>query len=140
MWAVVLAWPGRAPAWLLVLLVVSLAMGGPGAMIAFDYARTFNPPSRLGTATGIINVGGFLASLLTMLAVGVLLDLFSGGRNDYRLDDFRAALSVQYVVWFVGVLGILRNRRKVRARLAQEGVVVPPIRQALARRRTQRRP
>lgn len=139
MWAVVLAWPGQAPIWLLVLLVVSLALGGPGSMIAFDYARTFNPPNRLGTATGIVNVGGFVASLLTMLAVGVLLDLLSpGDGNDYSLGEFRAAFSVQYVVWGVGVLGIVLTRRKVRARLAQEGVVVPPIREALARRRTDR--
>jgi MFS family permease len=139
MWTVVLAWPGPAPVWLLVLLVVSLALGGPGSLIAFDYARTFNPPNRLGTATGIVNVGGFVASLLTMLAVGVLLDVVgSADASDYSLGDFRLALSVQYVVWGVGVLGIVLTRRKVRARLAQEGVVVPPIREALARRRTHR--
>ena len=70
-WTVVLAWPGPAPLWLLVALVVSVAVGGPGAMIGFDFARSFNPPNRLGTATGIVNVGGFLASLVTMLLVGV---------------------------------------------------------------------
>jgi MFS family permease len=135
-WTVVLAWPGPAPVWLLVVLVLSLALGGPGSMIAFDFARSFNPPNRLGTATGIVNVGGFVASLLTMLAVGVLLDLLSSGaRNAYSLGDFRVAFSVQYVVWGVGVLGIVMTRRQVRARLAHEGVVVPPIREALARRR-----
>ena len=74
-WTVVLAWPGTAPVWLLVLLVLSLALGGPGSMIAFDFARTFNPPNRLGTATGIVNVGGFVASLITMLLVGIVLDI-----------------------------------------------------------------
>jgi MFS family permease len=141
MWTVVLAWPGQAPVWLLVLLVVSLALGGPGSLIGFDYARTFNPPNRLGTATGIVNVGGFVAALLTMLAVGVVLDLVSPSTGgDYSLSDFRAAFSVQYVVWGVGVLGIVLTRRKVRARLAGEGVVVPPLREALARRRSNRRP
>ncbi|MCW3845323.1 MFS transporter [Micromonospora yasonensis] len=51
-WAVVLAWPGRAPHWLLVALVVVLAVNGPGSMIGFDYARTFNPVHRIGTPPG----------------------------------------------------------------------------------------
>jgi MFS family permease len=138
MWTVVLLWAGHAPVWLLTLLVLSLALGGPGSMIAFDYARTFNPPNRLGTATGIVNVGGFVASLLTMLMVGIVLDLLGGGDSDYGISQFRAALSVQYVMWAVGVIGIVTTRRKVRARLAQEGVVVPPIREVLARRQTRR--
>jgi MFS family permease len=95
-WTVVLAWPGQAPVWLLVALVVSLGLGGPGSMIGFDFARSFNPANRLGTATGIVNVGGFLASLVTMLLVGVGLDLVgSDTGHGYALGDFRAALSVQ---------------------------------------------
>ena len=138
-WTVVLAWPGPAPTWLLVALVVSIAVGGPGAMIGFDFARTFNPPNRLGTATGIVNVGGFLASLVTMLLVGVVLDLMhSQPGSGYTLGEFRVALSTQYAMWAVGIVGILVTRRKVRARMASEGVVVPPIREALARRRRAR--
>jgi MFS family permease len=138
-WTAVLAWPGRAPVWLLVVLVVCMGLGGPGSMIGFEFARAFNPPNRLGTATGIVNVGGFFASLVTMLLVGVALDLRTGGGADRQtLGDFRLALAVQYVMWAVGLVGILRTRRKVRARLAREGVVVPPIREALARRRARR--
>ena len=63
-------------------------------MIGFDFARTFNPPARLGTATGIVNVGGFVASLVTMLLVGIGLDLVgSDTGHGYALDDFRVALS-----------------------------------------------
>jgi MFS family permease len=134
-WTAVLALPGPAPLWLLVVLVLVLATGGPGSMIGFDFARTFNPPNRLGTATGIVNVGGFMASLLTMLAVGVVLDVLGDGVAGYALDDFRIAFAVQYVVWGVGVVAIVRTRRQVRARMASEGVVVPPLRQAIARRR-----
>jgi len=139
-WTVVLAWPGTAPLWLLVLLVLSLALGGPGSMIAFDFARTFNPPNRLGTATGNVNVGGFVASLITMLLVGIVLDIRGAdAAHGYRLDDFRIALSAQYVIWAIGVLGIVITRRKVRARLARQGVVVPPLRSAIARNRARRR-
>jgi len=139
-WTVVLAWPGTAPVWLLVVLVLSLALGGPGSLIAFDFARTFNPPNRLGTATGIVNVGGFVAALLTMLLVGIVLDVRgANATRGYGLDDFRIALSVQYLIWGVGIAGIVITRRKVRARLAREGVVVPPLRAAIARNRANRR-
>lgn len=139
-WTVVLLQPGPAPMWLLVVLLLALSLGGPGSMIAFDFARTFNPPARLGSATGIVNVGGFVASLLTMLLVGIGLDLLTpAGAAGYSLDAFRGAFAVQFLIWGVGTVGILRTRRLVRRRLAQDGVVVPPIREAIARERARRR-
>ncbi|WP_253905682.1 MFS transporter, partial [Arthrobacter sp. H5] len=131
-WLVVLIYPGHAPLWLLVVLVVTLAAGGPGSMIGFDFARTFNPASRLGTATGIVNIGGFTAALVTMFAIGVVLDLllasgFSGG-DLYALDSFRLAFSVQLVVLGVGTVAVVVLRRRVRAQLARQSVIVPPLR------------
>lgn len=120
-WTAVLAWPGPAPVWLLVVLAAALATGGAGSMIGFDFARTFNPPNRQGTATGIVNVGGFVASLLTIILIGVVLDLRSadGATNgDYDLAAFRVAMCVHYVFWVVGVAGILNSRRRVRRRIS----------------------
>jgi MFS family permease len=134
-WGLVLAWPGRAPLPVLVLLVLALGIGGPGSMIGFDYARTFNPPNRLGTATGVVNVGGFVASLLTIELVGLILDARTGGRPDYDIGDFKVAMSVQYLIFAVGLTGILRSRSLARRRLADEGVVVRPLREVLAERR-----
>ncbi|MCA2216415.1 MFS transporter [Jidongwangia harbinensis] len=134
-WVLVLAWPGRPPLPVLVLLVLALGLGGPGSMIGFDFARTFNPPSRLGTATGIVNVGGFVASLLTILLVGVILDARTGGAAAYDMGDFRVAMSVQFLVGAVGLAGILRTRRLARRRMAEEGVIVRPLREVLAARR-----
>lgn len=134
-WTVVLAWPGRAPLPLLVLLVVVLGTNGPGSMIGFDYARTENPAERLGSASGVVNVGGFVASLLTILAIGAVLDLLTpGGSTDYSLDAFRAAFSVQYVFWAIGLVGVLRHRRELRARLARDGVVLAPLATAVRAR------
>ena len=134
-WTVVLLWPGRAPLPLLVVLVVVLGTNGPGSMIGFDYARTWNPVERQGSASGVVNVGGFVASLLTILAVGAVLDLLTtGSSTGYDLDAFRAAFAVQYLFWAVGLVGVLRHRRLLRARMARDGVVLAPLYAAVAAR------
>jgi len=121
-WTAVLVWPGRAPVPLLVLLVLALASNGPGSMVGFDFARTENPPARLGSASGIVNVGGFCASLLTIVAVGLLLD---------TTGSYRVAMCGQYAFWAVGLAGVLRARRVLRRR---NGVVVDPVHRAVVRR------
>jgi sugar phosphate permease len=114
-WSVVLLWPGRAPLWLLVVLVVVMAVGGPGSMISFDMARTFNPPTRLGSASGIVNTGGFIATLTAVTLVGVVLDRVApAGPGSWDVDAFRAAMAVQYPVWLLGLAQIWRYRRKTR--------------------------
>ena len=121
MWTLVLAWPGSAPVWLLAALMLALGVGGPASMVGFDFARTFNPPHRLGGATGIVNQGGFIASLVTIVAIGIVLDLASpGGGSSYSPDAFRTAMATQYVVWALGVVQILRYRRQARLQLAAE--------------------
>jgi MFS family permease len=135
MWTIVLLWPGRAPLPLLVALVVVLSTNGPGSMIGFDYARTENPVERLGSASGVVNVGGFIASLFTVLAIGAVLDLLTpAGGTGYSLAAFRAAFAVQYVFWAIGLVGVLRHRRQLRERLARDGVVLAPLHVAVGAR------
>jgi MFS family permease len=118
-WGAVLLWPGRAPMWLLVGLVLVLAVNGPGSMIGFDYARTFNPAERLGGATGIVNVGGFFASIVMIVSIGVVLDLLTPvGAAHPPLAAYRWAMALQYVVWLVGAVQVLRYRRVARRDLA----------------------
>ncbi|HEX2075369.1 MAG TPA: MFS transporter [Geodermatophilus sp.] len=134
-WTLVLLWPGRAPLPVLVLLVVVLGTNGPGSMIGFDFARTWNPAERQGSASGVVNVGGFVASLLTILAVGAVLDVLTPGASTaYSLDAFRAAFAVQYLFWAVGLVGVVRHRRQLRARLAGDGVVLAPLHVAVGAR------
>jgi predicted MFS family arabinose efflux permease len=116
-WTVVLLWPGRAPLWLLVVLVCVMAVGGPASMVGFDLARSFTPMEAIGRANGVVNVGGFVASLLTMALIGIVLDLRSPGDASYQLADFKWAMSVQYPFWGLGVAQILRYRRKAIAHL-----------------------
>ena len=115
-WGVVLLRSTPAPMWLLVVLVCLVATGGPASMVGFDLARSFTPVEASGRANGFVNVGGFSASLLTMGLVGVLLDLRAGS-SAYDLDDFRVAMSVQYLFWGLGAFQILRYRRKAVAHL-----------------------
>jgi len=118
-WTVVLLWPGRAPIWLLIVLILVLGTNGPGSVIGFDYARSFNPDRRLGSAAGIVNVGGFTASVLLIITIGVVLDaLTPAGAAHPPLSAFRVAFAVQYLLWGIGLVQVLRYRRKTRRQLA----------------------
>lgn len=116
-WTLVLAWPGRAPLPLLILLVMVIGLGGPGSAIGFDLGRTSNPLERLASATGIINQGGFVASLVVVVAIGTILDWRSGGGSgaDYTPEAFEWAMSFQYLLWALGATQIVRYRIKGRA-------------------------
>lgn len=108
-WAVVLSWPGDAPAPLLYVLVLTLSTGGPGSLIGFDFSRSTNPLSTLGLATGMVNAAGFISSLATVLAIGIILDLQGQGTPDLFTDHgFAIAWLVQVPVWLLG-LGMLRR-------------------------------
>ncbi len=111
-WTAVLLWPGDAPDWLLVVLVIVVGVGGPASMIGFDLVRTSNPLDRLASATGIVNQAGFLASLVMVIAVGVILDLTD--------QNYKAAMSFQYVLWGLGLTQVWRYRVKARARLRRD--------------------
>ena len=126
-WAVVLSLPGQAPRWLLVLLVVVLAAGGPGSVVGFDYARTSNPHANLGLAQGMVNQGGFLASLLVLAAVGGVV----GAQGGYSAEAFRVAWLVQYPVWAFAVTAILITRGKARR---YEQVRPRPLREVFSTR------
>ncbi|MGK5642344.1 MFS transporter [Streptomyces sp. URMC 126] len=121
--AAVLGWPGaHAPVWLLSVLCLVLGACGPASVVGFDFARPANPPERQGTASGIVNMGGFVASMTTLLAVGVLLDATG--------DDYRIAFCSVFAVQAFGVSRILRLRpgtegRRVRSRPVASGGAEP---------------
>lgn len=142
MWTLVLAWPDRPPHWLVVALVVALGVGGPGSLIGFDFARTFNPLRSLGVANGIVNVGGFLASFVMMFLIGIVLDaLHRAGvaagdpQPLFAWSSFRVAFCVQYVIVGAGVVGLVVDRRRTRRRMhLEEGIEVGPLWVALSRK------
>lgn len=118
-WASTLAHPGpHAPMWLLITLCVVLGACGPASMIGFDFARPANPPARQGTASGIVNMGGFVASMTTLLAIGVLLDATGG--------NYRVAFSAVFVLEALGITQILRLRART-ARRERERLVASRV-------------
>lgn len=131
-WTIVLLWPTVPPLWLIIVLLIVIGAGGPGSLIGFDFARTFNPLRNLGSANGIVNVGGFLASFVMIFLIGVLLDLQhkigGGGASLYSLDAFRLAFTVQYLVIGIGVGFLIAARRRTRRKLSEdEGIEVAPL-------------
>lgn len=122
LWGAVLVHPGHAPMWLLITLCLVLGGCGPASMIGFDFARPANPAERQGTASGITNMGGFIASMTTLLTVGVLLDATG--------DDYRIAFSTVFVLEALGVTQILRLRRGALAREAARGRLTVPAQAA----------
>src|SRR5919112_1193647 len=119
MWAVTLTYPGeRAPMWLLVVLCTVLGACGPASMLGFDFARPANPPERQGTASGITNMGGFVASMTTLFAVGVLLDATD--------DNYTVAFSSVFVLQALGISQILRLRGRA-ARRERERLVASRV-------------
>ncbi|SDS24232.1 Nitrate/nitrite transporter NarK [Friedmanniella luteola] len=133
-WTLVLLWPGTVPLPLLVLLLVVLAAYGPASAVGFDFARSFNPSTRLGAASGIVNMGGFTASLITIFAIGVILD-WRAPTGAFDLADFEIAFCFQYVLWAFGFVSLWSSRRLTRAGMrADGGAPIDPLARAIARR------
>jgi MFS family permease len=130
-WTAILLLSGPAPIWLLVVLVLVLSAGGPGSVVGFDIARTSNPSGNLAVAQSMVNLGGFLATLLVLAVMGALMTAFGG----FTPEAFRIAWLVQYPVWAFAVVGVIVTRRKARRLDAARGVVPRRLRKVLARPR-----
>lgn len=133
-WTVILALPGPAPIWLLIVLVLVLATGGPGSLVGVDIARTSNPGANIGIAQGIANLGGFLATLAVLAAMGWFMNAAGG----FTPEAFRVGWLVLYPVWAFAIVGVVLTRRKARRLDAERGIVPRPLRQVLAGARQRR--
>jgi len=112
----VLLIPGPAPLWLLVVWVLMISSGAAASMLAFDVARRDNPLSRLSTATGVVNMGGFIAALVAVYLIGLVLDLQGADPAAYTRVELRWAMASICVLWLVGLVGIaVESRRRRRA-------------------------
>ena len=140
-WTLVLAWPGPAPLPVLVVLVLAMASGGPGSLIGFDFARTFNPPEPARHRDGDRQrrrLRGLAASRSS--PSGSSSTCAPGGASaTTRSPTSGRPCPCSTCCGRLGVVAILVSRRRVRRRMAEAGVVVPPVREALRQRRARRR-
>ncbi|MEJ6548739.1 MULTISPECIES: MFS transporter [unclassified Corynebacterium] len=81
----------------------------PAANYGFDTVREEVDRRFTATATGLSNMGGFLAAMVAAQAAGFVLDAVSDG-GDYTWADFRVAWCALGVVWVVGFIGLLVSR------------------------------
>ncbi|QBI52074.1 MFS transporter [Streptomonospora litoralis] len=79
-WLTLVGWPGGLPPTGLVLAV--LVVSAAGAVIApalsFDFARDGLPAERTGVASGLVNMSGFLTTVIVTVAAGIILEAGAG--------------------------------------------------------------
>jgi MFS family permease len=75
--ALLLGWPGGDPPLALIAGLLGMAaFGGASSMLAFDLAR-----EGWGSASSMVNIGGFGAAIIAQAAIGILVSV----HLDYRL-------------------------------------------------------
>lgn len=120
-WAITLLIPVPLTAWQLVPLMAALAVGSATCSVGFDLARTAVPPRAIGTATGMVNIGGYSTSLLAVLLIGIVLDLRAPD-GAATLGDYRVAFAWVGVLVAAVAVGLWVTAREPRAG------VTPPAR------------
>ncbi|CRK58525.1 Major facilitator superfamily permease [Alloactinosynnema sp. L-07] len=105
-WAVLLGWPGGVvPVPLVIVAFSFVSLGGPLSGVGFAIARDYNPLFRVGTASGVVNVGGFAAITVTTLGIGLLLggDAAAADANSFRVAFTTIAAMLLLGAWRTGV-------------------------------------
>jgi MFS family permease len=123
-YAVLAAFSHPMPRWLLLALVLLTTTGGPISSIGFALARDYNGPAIVGTATGVVNVAGFLAGITACLSLGWTLDLL----GSVSLHSYRVAFAVAVTVQTVGLVQMIRwwlRARHAALRALEQGRPVP---------------
>lgn len=105
---------GHPPAPVVTAIFIILALGGPASQIGFHLARDYNPAVRISTATGLVNAGGFLGSMIAAIIVGIVLDI-SSGPDPNSLADFRWALTAIATLCTISTIGMLTSLLRVRS-------------------------
>lgn len=119
------------PLWQLIAFVLVIGAGGPMSLVGMDFARSFAVAHKAGSASGFVNMGGFIATIISVLLVGVVLQMVAPhGASTYTLGEYRVAFASLLVPWGIGVVGVYLSRRDTRAVMAEDGILVPTMREA----------
>jgi len=124
-WIVLLADPRPLPFGVLMAAFALFAVGGPVSGVGFALARDYNPLHRVGTATGVVNVGGFVATTIAALGVGLLVGAFGPGSPELA---YRVGLLAVFAILLFGSWRVAVWWRRARAEVfaaARRGEDVP---------------
>ena len=122
-WAVLLLDPRPLPFGALMVAFAIFAIGGPASAVGFALARDYNPMHRVGTATGVVNVGGFVATTFAALGVGLLVNAVGETATGYRIGLLAVAAVLVLGSWRVAVW--LRRARAAVFAAESRGEEVP---------------
>ncbi len=130
-WVALLLPTTPRPLWQLVAFVLVIGAGGPMSLVGMDFARSFAVAHKSGSASGFVNMGGFIATIISVLLVGLVLQFVAPrGASTYSLGEYRIAFASLAVPWAIGVVGVYLSRRDTRVIMAEDGILVPTMRQA----------
>ncbi len=134
-WTALLLPTTPRPLWQLIAFVLVIGAGGPMSLVGMDFARSFAVAHKAGSASGFVNMGGFIATIISVLLVGVVLQFVAPhGASIYTLGEYRIAFASLAVPWIIGVAGVYLSRRDTRAVMAEDGILVPTMRDAWRKR------
>ncbi len=135
--AVILSWiyllinPGQDSWIAVVVLGFVLSCSGPASMLAFDFTRSYVPAERTGSANGIANIGGFLATFLAIFFVGLISDLTNTTEKRFEAANLESGMWVMPLVALLGLVFFILERERCRALLRSQGQEFIPLRKVL---------
>ena len=134
-WVALLLPTTPRPLWQLIVFVLVIGAGGPMSLVGMDFARSFAVAHKAGSASGFVNMGGFIATIISVLLVGVVLQVVAPhGASTYTLGEYRIAFASLAIPWIIGVVGVYLSRRDTRGVMAEDGILVPTMREAWRKR------
>jgi predicted MFS family arabinose efflux permease len=122
-WATLLLWPGAlVPRALLAAALMLIGAGSAGSMIAFDVARAEAPAVASGSATAIVNCGGFLSASVGAILIGRLV-----GQGSPDPAHYQHAMLPVLLIALIGLAGSARHahRRNQRAATSTRRALSP---------------
>ncbi|MDP9118561.1 MAG: MFS transporter [Actinomycetota bacterium] len=115
----------RPPKPLVVVVFVVMTLGAPVSTAAFALARDYNGARTLGTASGVVNVGGFLATIVIAVGIGWVLDLM--GTTDRHTLRMAALVAVGVQAFGAVRMAIWLRRQRAHSLLRQARGEATPV-------------
>ena len=86
-------------------------MLSPLANLGFDSVREECKREYVATATGLANMGGWIAGMIASQCIGIYLTI-AAPNGDYTWAEFRVGWFIVLGVWCVGLVGVWLTRPK----------------------------